>query len=60
VHTIVQMARSLELEVIAEGVETQWQWDTLIPHGCDQYQGYLFGRPVPIEVFERESAASAA
>jgi EAL domain-containing protein (putative c-di-GMP-specific phosphodiesterase class I) len=54
------MARSLELEVIAEGVETQWQWDTLIPHGCDQYQGYLFGRPVPIEVFEHESAASAA
>ena len=60
VHTIVQMARSLDLEVIAEGVETQWQWDTLISHGCDQYQGYLFGRPVPVEVFDRASTASAA
>ena len=60
VHTIVQMARSLDLEVIAEGVETRWQWDTLVSHGCDQYQGYLFGRPVPIEAFERELGASAA
>jgi len=60
VHTIVQMARSLNLEVIAEGVETQWQWDTLLSHGCDQYQGYLFGRPLPIEVFDRESSANAA
>ena len=60
VHTIVQMARSLDLEVIAEGVETQWQWDTLIAHGCDQYQGYLFGRPVPVEVFDRASTASTA
>ena len=57
VHTIVQMARSLELQVIAEGVETQWQRDTLIRLGCDQYQGYLFGRPVPIEAFDREYAA---
>jgi diguanylate cyclase (GGDEF)-like protein/PAS domain S-box-containing protein len=59
VHTIVQMARSLDLQVIAEGVETQWQWDTLVSHGCDQYQGYLFGRPVPIEAFDRELAAAA-
>ena len=59
VHTIVQMACSLDLQVIAEGVETQWQWDTLVSHGCDQYQGYLFGRPVPIEAFDRELAAAA-
>ncbi len=60
VHTIVQMARSLALEVIAEGVETQWQWDTLIRQGCDQYQGYLFGRPVPIEAFDRDLIAITA
>ncbi len=58
VRTIVQMARSLELEVIAEGVETRQQWATLVSHGCDQYQGYLFGRPVPVEVFNRELVAS--
>ena len=58
VHTIVQMARSLELTVIAEGVEARWQWEMLMLHGCDQYQGYLFGRPVPIEVFDRELLAA--
>ncbi len=58
VHTIVQMARSLDLEVIAEGVESQWQWDRLASHGCDQYQGYLFGQPVPIGVFDQELTAS--
>ena len=58
VHTIVQMARSLELTVVAEGVESCSQWDMLTLHGCDQYQGYLFGRPVPIEVFDRELAAA--
>ncbi len=57
VHTIVQMARSLDLTVIAEGVESGWQWDMLMLHGCDQYQGYLFGRPVPVEVFDRELVA---
>ena len=60
VHTIVQMARSLNLEVIAEGVEAPWQWDTLKRHGCDQYQGYLFGRPVPIEAFDREVAEATS
>ena len=57
VHTIVQMARSLDLTVIAEGVESRLQWDMLTLHGCDQYQGYLFGRPVPIEVFDRALVA---
>ncbi len=60
VHTIVQMARSLTLDVIAEGVETQWQWETLVGQGCDQYQGYLFGRPVPIEAFDRDLIAITA
>ena len=57
VQTIVQMARSLDLTVIAEGVEARWQWDMLSRYGCDQYQGYFFGRPVPVEVFDRELLA---
>jgi diguanylate cyclase (GGDEF)-like protein/PAS domain S-box-containing protein len=52
VRTIVAMARSLGMEVIAEGVETESQRQLLHTNGCTNYQGYLFGRPVPIEQFE--------
>jgi diguanylate cyclase (GGDEF)-like protein/PAS domain S-box-containing protein len=50
--TIITMAKSMELEVIAEGVETEAQKKLLANYGCKHYQGYLFGRPVPIEMFE--------
>jgi len=43
----IEMAHTLKLQVIAEGVETQAQLDFLNDHGCDTYQGYLFSRPVP-------------
>jgi diguanylate cyclase (GGDEF)-like protein/PAS domain S-box-containing protein len=46
-HTIVALAHSLGLRVIAEGVETQAQRDALAEMGCNAYQGYLFGRPMP-------------
>ncbi|MDO8989737.1 MAG: EAL domain-containing protein [Sideroxyarcus sp.] len=49
VRTIIAMAHSLELEVIAEGVETEEQRQILLNEGCHRYQGYLFGKPVPIE-----------
>ncbi len=52
VRTIIAMAQSLELEVIAEGVETEEQWRLLLHNGCTHFQGYLFGRPVPLEEFE--------
>ncbi len=50
---IVALAHQLGLSVIAEGVENEAQRDFLIRHGCRAYQGYLFGRPVPIEELER-------
>jgi diguanylate cyclase (GGDEF)-like protein/PAS domain S-box-containing protein len=52
VQTIIAMTRAMGLEVIAEGVETEAQHDFLEMHGCRNFQGYLFGRPVPIEEFD--------
>jgi diguanylate cyclase (GGDEF)-like protein/PAS domain S-box-containing protein len=53
VHTIIAMASSLSLDVIAEGVETEEQRQRLLKNGCAHFQGYLFGTPQPIAAFER-------
>jgi EAL domain-containing protein (putative c-di-GMP-specific phosphodiesterase class I) len=42
----------MELEVIAEGVEAKDQQQLLLDIGCKQFQGYLFGKPMPIDMFE--------
>jgi diguanylate cyclase (GGDEF)-like protein len=47
VASIVELSRSLSLDVVAEGVETEAQRATLVELGCAYAQGYLFGRPVP-------------
>jgi EAL domain-containing protein (putative c-di-GMP-specific phosphodiesterase class I) len=52
VLTIITMAHSLDLNVIAEGVETEEQRQFLIENGCQDYQGYLFAKPMPITEFE--------
>jgi EAL domain-containing protein (putative c-di-GMP-specific phosphodiesterase class I) len=52
VRTIIAMASSLSLDVIAEGVETEEQRMRLLNKGCNNYQGYLFSKPIPIEQFE--------
>lgn len=51
IQTIIGMAHNLGIEVIAEGVETYPQRDFLEQAGCSRYQGYLFGRPVPLKAF---------
>jgi diguanylate cyclase (GGDEF)-like protein len=49
VRTVINLARDLALDLIAEGVETAEQREMLSSMGCNGYQGYLFGRPVPLE-----------
>ena len=49
---VVALAQSLNLSVIAEGVEHPAQRDCLAHLGCYQYQGYLFGRPMPADLLE--------
>ncbi len=51
VCAILAMSHSLGLHVVAEGVETQEQRHFLACNGCNAYQGFLFGRPVPIDEF---------
>ena len=52
VRAIISMAESLDLKVVAEGVETRYQLACLINYPCDEAQGYLFSRPVPSEIFD--------
>jgi EAL domain-containing protein (putative c-di-GMP-specific phosphodiesterase class I) len=59
VRTIIAMAQSLYLNVIAEGVETEQQKELLLSHGCKRYQGYLFGKPMPIKEFNAALKAFA-
>ena len=57
-HSIITLADMLGLGVIAEGVETPEQYQCLSSHGCRAFQGYLFGRPEPVDAFERRALAS--
>ena len=58
-RTIITLAHSMGLEVVAEGVETQAQQDLLAEEGCDQFQGYLFAKPLPVDALERYLQAHA-
>jgi EAL domain-containing protein (putative c-di-GMP-specific phosphodiesterase class I) len=52
VQAIITMGRTFELNVISEGVETEEQFEFLDNHGSHAFQGFLFGRPVPLGQFE--------
>ena len=56
-ETILAMAKSLNYEVVAEGVETEEQHVFLAENGCTTAQGFLFARPMPAEHFEAWSKA---
>jgi diguanylate cyclase (GGDEF)-like protein/PAS domain S-box-containing protein len=68
VEAIIAMAHSLQLKVVAEGVETKEQFDFLRTLGCDQIQGYYFSKPIPAneivmllyKTMTREAAAAAS
>jgi EAL domain-containing protein (putative c-di-GMP-specific phosphodiesterase class I) len=51
VHSIIELAHNLGLKVTAEGVENQQVWEMLKSRGCDVAQGYLHGKPMPLDEF---------
>lgn len=53
VKAIIQMAKSLNLRTIAEGIETRDVLESLAEHGCDEAQGYFFSKPCPVSDFEK-------
>ena len=57
VSVIINLAHALKLNTVAEGVETEEQLRHLRSLGCDEMQGYLFGKPVPVESFEQKYMA---
>ena len=64
IKTIIDMARNLSIDAVAEGVETQEQMDFLAGYGCTRMQGFLFAHPVPVEKFrtllEKQNGGSPA
>lgn len=56
-RTIIAMAQNMNLQVIAEGVETEEQKGFLEQNGCTMFQGYFFGKPLPLAEFEQQLIA---
>lgn len=52
IESVVDICHRMDIRVVAEGVETEEQFGILKRNGCEQAQGYLFSRPVPIEEYE--------
>ena len=57
---MIQMVHSLDMSLIAEGVETAEQASFLSEHGCSEMQGFYFHKPMPVEDFERVCEENAA
>jgi diguanylate cyclase (GGDEF)-like protein/PAS domain S-box-containing protein len=51
IRTIIDMAHTLDMEVLAEGVEKHSQRKYLLQHGCKRFQGFLFSKPLPLQAF---------
>jgi diguanylate cyclase (GGDEF)-like protein len=59
VSVIIDLAHAFKLNTVAEGVETEEQLRQLQLLGCDEMQGYLFGKPVPVDIFEQKYMSTA-
>lgn len=59
-ESLVSLARSLSLSVVAEGIETTEQWQVLSSVGCNEGQGYLFSKPVSSQAIDAMFSPSAA
>jgi len=59
-RTVIALARNLQMQTLAEGVEQPHEGEFLRAEGCDLVQGYLYGRPMPASDFERWLAARSA
>ena len=59
VSTIINLAHALKLRVVAEGVETEEQSRLLRAMHCDEMQGFLFSKPVPVDIFETRFLAAS-
>ncbi len=57
--SVIALANSMNLQVVAEGIETREQWEFLREKGCDQGQGFYISRPFPAENFSSIASASA-
>jgi EAL domain-containing protein (putative c-di-GMP-specific phosphodiesterase class I) len=57
---MINLAHSLKLNVVAEGVETAGQFGLLQSLGCDEMQGYFFSKPLPRDIFEESYLTSHA
>lgn len=53
-HNIINMSTDLEIAPLAEGVETEKQFELLSQMGCELFQGYYFAKPMPVEQFEKD------
>ena len=53
---VIDLAESLGMDVLTEGVETERQLRTLTDMGCDAFQGFYFSRPIPVQEFEAKFA----
>ncbi|WP_206667302.1 EAL domain-containing protein [Candidatus Methylobacter oryzae] len=58
IRTILALGKNLSLNVIAEGVESKIQHEYLTSYGCEVFQGYLFGKPVPANEFKQNLLAN--
>ena len=54
INTVAELAKSLGMAMISEGVETKEQVDYLANIGCEMFQGYYFSKPIPVDEFEKK------